>query len=248
MAQGESMRFTISARSKQNDTPVLAYLARNFATVPIADIDSIFGFVERTPLYGGRMFVRPELTERDVGEMYYAGIGLRLPLTNHYVSEAEYEDSKPLLAKYHRDGNAAIVTNDDLAAWIRRDFPKYRIEASVIKNINSYGRVTSALDLYDTIVIPMELNGDEAFLAGLPAKDRITLFANAGCALTCPSKICYVSISKYNKAGEGQFMCSQPLKDRDMLGMFDFDLQKLQDLGFSRFKLLRSRPGGMTGY
>ena len=94
----------------------------------------------------------------------------------------------------------------------------------------------------------MELNEDEAFLSGLPEKQRITLFANAGCALTCPSKICYVSVSKHNKTGSGEFMCSQSLKEREMMGMVDFDLGRLQDLGFSRFKLLRSRPGGMTGY
>lgn len=242
------MQFTISARGKANNVPILAFLARNFPTVAVADIDSVFGFVERTPLYGGRMFAKPELTPYDVNEMYYAGVGVRLPLTNHYVTETEYEESKPLLDKYHRDRNAAIVTNDSLAQWIRRDFPKYRIEASVIKNLNSYERVNAAFDLYDTLVLPMELNDDTDFLSGLPNKERITLFANAGCALTCPSKICYVSVSKYNKELSGEFKCSQPLKARDMLGMIDFDLERLQQLGFRRFKLLRSRPGGRTGY
>ncbi|MBK8544192.1 MAG: hypothetical protein IPL62_11975 [Caulobacteraceae bacterium] len=242
------MRYTISARGKANEVPILAFLARNFSTVPIAEIDSVFGFVEHTKLYGGRVFTRPELTPYDVNEMYYANIGVRLPLTNHYVSAEEYDETKPLLEQYHREGNAAIVTNDNLAEWIRRDFPRYRIEASVIKNLNSYARVSSALALYDTIVLPMELNGETEFLSGLPWKDRITLFANAGCALTCPSKICYVSISKYNKTGSGEFKCSQPLKQRDMLGMIDFDLAPLQALGFHRFKLLRSRPGGQTGY
>lgn len=242
------MKYTISARGKPNDVPILAFLARNFASVPIAQIDSVFGFVEHTTLYGGRIFTRPELTPYDVHEMYYAGVGVRLPLTNHYVSDDEYNAAKPLLEQYHRDGNAAIVTNDSLAQRIRRDFPRYRIEASVIKNLNSYARVTSALELYDTVVLPMELNAETEFLSGLPDKDRITLFANAGCALTCPSKICYVSISKYNKTGAGEFKCSQPLKERDMLGMIDFDLAPLRDLGFNRFKLLRSRPGGQTGY
>lgn len=242
------MRYTISARGKPNDVPVLTFLARNYANVPLDDIDSLFGFVEYTPLYGGRMFAKPELTPRDVAQMYQADIGVRLPLTNHYVTMSEYEAAKPLLDAYHREGNAAIVTNDDLARWIRRDFPAYRIEASVIKNLNNFARLAAAFELYDTVVLPMELNADEAFLAAVPNKDRVTLFANAGCALTCPSKICYVSISKYNKALSGAFKCSQPLKQRDMLGMVDFDLQKLAALGFSRFKLLRSRPGGMTGY
>ena len=224
------MKFTISARGKPNELAILPFLAKSFPAIPIIQIDSVFGFVERSTLYG------------------YVGIGVRLPLTNHYVEPAEYEATAPLLERYHRDGNAAIVTHDDLARWIRRDFPKYRIEASVIKNLKTYDRIAAALDLHDTAVLPMELNHDSDFLARVPEKERITLFANAGCALTCPSRICYVSVSKINKGEGGEFKCSQPLKQRELRGMVDFDLTRLQDLGFSRFKLLRARPGGMTGH
>lgn len=241
-------RFTISARGKKNEVGILAFLARNFPTIPVAEIDSVFGFVQRSTLYGGRIFTQPELTPRDVNELYFANIGVRLPLTNHHVSAAEYEASRRLLDIFHRPGNAIIATNDDLARWVRRDFPQYRIEASVIKNLKTHTRIKDALDVYDTVVLPMELNKDNAFLAEVPSKERVTLFANAGCALTCPSKICYTSISKINKAGSGEFMCSQPIKEREMLGMIDFDLERLQTLGFSRFKMLRSRPGGLTGH
>jgi hypothetical protein len=242
------MRFTISARDKPDGVPILGFLAKNFANVAIAQIDSVFGFVGPTPLYGGRVFVRPELTAHDVAVLRYVGVGLRLPLTNHYVDPEDYSASGPLLEEHHREGNAVIVTNDDLARWIKRDFPRFRIEASVIKNLKTYARIAEAFEIYDTIVLPMELNQDENFLAGAPRRDRITLFANAGCALTCPSKICYISISKINKTGEGEFKCSQTLKERQSLGMVDFDLERLQSLGYSRFKLLRSRPGGMTGH
>lgn len=242
------MRYTVSARGKNPAESVLSFLGRDFAGVPLAQIDSVFGFVEDCSLYGGRVFTRPELSAFDVAQLYGAEVGLRLPLTNHFVEPEELEASAPLLDRYHREGNAAIVTNDDLAAWIRRNFPKYRLEASVIKNLKTYERIEKALDIYDTVVLPMEINQDEAFLAGAPHKDRITLFANAGCALTCPSRICYVSISKINKTHCGEFKCSQPLKAREMRGMVDFDLERLAALGFSRFKLLRARPGGQTGW
>lgn len=227
---------------------MLAFLARHFPTIPVCEIDSVFGFVERTPLYGGRVFTTPELTPIDVNQLYFANIGVRLPLTNHFVEPEEYERAQPLLDVFHRDANAVIVTNDALAGWIRRDFPRYRIEASVIKNLKTHARIASALELYDTVVLPMELNNDTEFLTQTPSKDRVTLFANAGCALTCPSKTCYTSISRINKTGAGEFVCSQTLKDREMLGMVDFDLSRFEGLGFSRFKLLRSRQGGMTGH
>ena len=38
------------------------------------------------------------------------------------------------------------------------------------------------------------------------------------------------------------------MKERNTIGMFDFDLDYLQSLGFERFKLLRPRKHDMTGY
>ncbi len=243
------MAFTVSARGKDENQPILVFLGQHFGNIPINDVDSIFGFVEHTPLYGGRIFNHPELIDRDVRNMYAVGIGLRLPLSNLFVEREDYEASRALLEKYHRPGNAVIITSDDLAAWIRRDYPDYRIEASVIKNINSHDKIAQTLDSYDTVVLPMSINEQPEFLKKIKDKDRITLFANAGCALTCPSKLCYPSISKINRNhGEGEFKCSQDLKYRELRGMIDFDLDALRDMGFSRFKILRSRKGDMTGY
>lgn len=240
--------FTVSARGKQPLTRIIPFLKQQFPTTPLTQIDSVFGFVERCTLYGGRQFVERQLSDDDVRELNSRGIGLRIPLTNHYVDEAEYSLYLWLLDKYHRKGNSVIVTNDKLARWVRRDFPKYQIEASVIRAIDTHAEISSALELYDTVVLPMALNQDFEFLEKVESKDRITLFANAGCALTCPSKICYPSISRFNKFTGAEFMCSQPLKKRELLGMIDFDLDPLIDLGYRRFKLLRARPGGKTGY
>ena len=240
-------KFTVSGRAKTNDQPILTFLAKAYGGIPVRMIDSVFGFVEHSTLYGGRVFDGAELTPADVATLYDVGIGVRIPMTNHYAEPEEYEASKPLLEKYHRPGNAIIVTNDALARWIRRDFPEYRIEASVIKNLKSYDKIAEALDLYDTAVLPMEFCENEPFLAGLPDKSRITLFANAGCALTCPSRICYNSISKFNKDQTGELLCSQPLKRRQARGIIEFDLGRLQDLGFSRFKVLTPNSAAAWG-
>lgn len=241
--------FTVSARSKQPAVPVFQFLRRHFGHLPLNRIESLFGFVEYSPLYGGRVFHGRELSERDVFQLNNAGIGLRLPLSNHFVSLEEYEASRAFLEKYHRENNSVIVTNDDLARWIRVDFPDYRIDASVIKNVNTAKKLQQALELYDEVVLPMTSNEDLPFLESIADKGRITLFANAGCAFTCPSKTCYVSVSKINKrAGEEAFRCSQSLKERELLGMIDFDVEALVRLGFRSFKLLRPAPGRMTGF
>ncbi len=243
------MQFTISARGKPAAAPIHKFIKDSFSDIPIEQIESFFGFTEPRTLYGGRVFNGAELSRYDLRSLYKLGINLRIPLTNHYATEAEYTSCLPFLEKHYRPRNSVIITNDNLANWIRADFPAYRVEASVIKNINTLAKVEKAYKIYDTVILPMESNEDEEFLLSIPEKERVMLFANAGCAMTCPSKICYTSVSKVNKDGDiSLWQCSQSLKPRDMFGMLDFDLEYLQDLGFHRFKLLRSRPGRMTGF
>ena len=146
-----NIRFTVSARSKNMETPVLDFLYENFRGLSYDSIDSLFGFLERSTLYGGRIFTGPELCDNDVDNLYNKNIGVRLPLSNHYVDYDDYIMNAHLLDKYHRTGNAVIITNDNLAKWIREDFPDYRIEASVIKNINTYDKINSALELYHSL-------------------------------------------------------------------------------------------------
>lgn len=240
--------YTISVRGKADHQSVMKFLKQHFSSVPLAQIESVFGFVEKSSLYGGRIYQMRQLSERDIGLLVDHDIGIRIPFTNHFATQAEFEQNRPLLAKYHHARNSIICTNDDLAHWIKNEFPDYDIEASVIKNLTSRDQIEEALTLYDTVVLPMVLNDDDALLDSLENKQRIRLFANGGCAYTCPARICYKSISKMNKFMGGEFKCSQDIKYRDMQGMVDFDLMRLRAKGFHKFKLLRARLGDQTGY
>jgi hypothetical protein len=240
--------YTVSARNKPPELPIMAYLRKNYGNIPLREIDSVFGFVERSTLYGGRGFTRRELSHRDVLMLNSAGIGVRFPMSNHHATREEFDHNIGLFARYHDELNSVICTNDDLARWIRAEYPKYRLDASVIKNIKTYRKIDQALEIYDSVVLPMRLNEDLEFLDKVEQKERIILFANAGCALTCPSKLCYISISEINKGEGGEFQCSQPIKERELYGMVDFPLDPYIEMGYRQFKLLRSRPGGMTGF
>ena len=248
------MQFTISARDKRADQSIHQFIKQHFSDIPLEQIESFFGFTTYSSLYGGRLWDSQSVngaahSRHDIPSMYKKNIGISLTPTHHYASRDEYKKNISFLKQYHRHGNAVIVTNDKLAKWIRSDFPDYHLEASVIKNINSLKKIEKAVKVYDTVVLPMSCNEDEAFLKSIEDKSIIRLFANAGCALTCPSKICYPSISKANKVKDRTlFRCSRQLKDRELLGMIDFDLNHLQSLGFHRYKLLRARDGGGTGH
>ncbi len=257
--------YTISARGKKLNQPVKEYFKTFFPNIPLNKIDSIFGFVEKSSLYGGRPFFRPQISEKDYQFLQNHNIGIRIPLTNHYVSEKEYKRNKPLLDKYHKKGNSLIVTNDTLARWIKIDYPKYKIEASILKEIDSTEKIYEALKLYDTVVLPMNVNNNIKLLEAIEQKERITLFGNAGCALTCPNRICYDYISKRNKIlGNTNLIirsmyyyysffirrkwCMHKIKPRKLHGIKDFDIDKLYNMGFKRFKMLREHSGRKTGY
>ncbi len=242
------MQYTVSARGKAPDVPILPFLGEEFPHVPMAEIESVFGFVEHCTLYGGRPFVGPELSQKDVAALKVCGIGVRLPLSNHSVTREEYERYRPFIARYHDRRNSVITTSDELARWIRQDFPSLGIEASVIKDIHTHDGVDRALEIYDTAVLPMRMNQDREFLEGIREKQRVTLFGNAGCALNCPARICYASFSHANKSKGAPIACSYGKVPRELLGMLDFDVRALAAMGFVRFKLLRTRAHGLTGF
>jgi hypothetical protein len=257
--------YTLSARGKKLKQPVKNYLDTYFPNIPLNKIDSIFGFIEPTTLYSGRPFSKRQISDLDYAFLQENNIGLRIPFTNHYVSKEEYLKYTPLLKKYHKKGNSLIITNDDFVGWVKKDFPLYKIEASILKEIDSIGKINKTFELYDTIVLPMNVNYNLELLQSIKQKERITLFGNAGCALTCPNRICYDYISKANKTlGNSSSItrliyyyyaffirrkwCMHKIKPRNLHGIIDFDIDKFYKMGFTRFKMLREHPGRKTGY
>ena len=165
-------------------------------------------------------------------------INLALTLTNHYFNEEVYQQSYAFLERHHKSGNLINIVSDKLARRLRKDFPKYTLNASIIKNLNTPKKVEHALALYDNAVTPMDKNDDDAFLEALPEKERIILFGNARCAYNCPARTCYVGFSQEIQAKPITGDCSKEKIPRPDLGLVYFDLEKLHNMGFSTFKLI----------
>lgn len=256
------MTYSVSARGKKPDTTITSWLY-NYR-IPMSDMDSVFGFPDvPCPFYGGRNFyVNPwetrarvvEITEKDIRDMYLKGIGLRLPLTNHYASREEYDGKmgRLVLEKYQRFGNSVIVVNDDLARWIKEDYPLFRIEASVIKGLNTHDKILRALELYDSVVPDFSVHEDLDFLADrrLP-RARVRLFSNVSCERTCPARICYAFFSKVNKNPRDTSdlgpSCSREVerlaeKRSPSGGIHFYPVDKYKEMGYFRFKALMEDP------
>jgi len=215
------------------------------------DIDYAFGQVEgNTSLYGGRIADDINLTRIDVYWLYDKGIGLKIPLTNKFISDKQYKESKPFLKHYHRKGNAIITATDELAKHIKNDFPDYQIEASCIQDLVTAEKLKKKISLgvYDTIVLPIHMNDDIKFLKSIKDKKIIRLFLNVECSYTCPKKVCYGTTSKINAGEKDKMMCSfwdfgmkrTFHKDHIDWNNFYFDKSKFDKIGFTKYKLLPS--------
>jgi len=236
-------KYSVSGRMLRPDRDVRNYLETYFYFLDVSQVESIFGAYQfPSKLYGGWGYDdRTAMRENHVEQMRAAGIGIALTLTNHFFDLDTYRESWPLLEKLHACSNSLIITSDDFARHVRRDFPEYQLKASIIKHIASIDRLKRAYDLYDYVLIPMDKNDDDELLASLPEKDRIILFANAGCAYNCPARTCYLGNSQGIQGKPVTSVCSKARIPREDLGYVVFDVKKLSALGFSYFKLIPPR-------
>lgn len=241
-------KYSVSGRMLHPDRDIQPYLETYYYFLDLSCVESIFGAYQfPSKLYGGWGYndstaMRPHHVE----QMRAAGIGIALTLTNHFFDLDTYRESWPLLETLHAPGNSLIITSDELARHVRQDFPEYQRKASIVKHIASVERLKRAYDLYDYVLVPMDKNDDDAFLATLPEKDRVILFANAGCAYNCPARTCYLGNSQSIWGKPVTSGCSKGRIPREDLGYVVFDVKKLASLGFSYFKLIPPRTTQLT--
>ena len=236
-------KYSVSGRRITPDRDVIEYLETYYYFVEPSQVESIFGcYAFPSKLYGGWGYSSDSaLYDRHLEAMRAAGIGIALTTTNHYFTEDVYRESYDMLAKLHDPANSLIITSDDLARRVRQEFPEYALKASITKNLNTLEKVERALELYDYVLVPMDMNDDDAFLGAISEKDRIILFANAGCAYNCPVRSCYLGNSQGIQDREVTSRCSKERAPREDLGYVAFDVAKLSALGFSYFKLIPPR-------
>jgi hypothetical protein len=234
------LTFSVSARRIRQDIDIVDYLRIFFIYCDLRHVESVFGTTTLfSKLYGGRPAVfRHDLTENHLARLAEFGIGLSLPLSNHFFADTAYRESWPLLERNHVKGNSIICTNDRLAVRLRRDFPLYELRASVIKRLDTVAKIKRALTLYDTVTLPMEKTGDTRFLASIPEKQRVVLFGNANCACTCATRTCFLGFSQRNFGKPVTFTCPEARAEHLDRSHIFFDINRMAEIGFTRFNLV----------
>lgn len=238
--QDKGVRYTVSGRRIPGNVDIIDGLKLVYNYIDFTQIESVYGAADiESPLYGGWLSKTKKnsfLTGEQLEVLNKHNIKFMITLSNHYFSEETYNSSRDLLERYHRKGNGVICVNDELAMRIKKDYPRYILEASSIKKLNSYEKIERALDLYDYAVIPSEYNKSDDFLEGIKHKGRIILFANSICDHCCEDHRCYGEVSKRFQSSEGlhEQICFKWV----LYPNVHFDVRKFKEMGFSLFKLV----------
>lgn len=79
---------------------------------------------------GGRINRDIRYNDGLINYYYSKGISVALTFTNHKI-DVNDETGNHLLEKFHREGNAIILVNEDLRQYVRERFPKYDLIYSI---------------------------------------------------------------------------------------------------------------------
>jgi len=93
------------------------------------------------------------MSDANIRELYDQNIGLKLCLTNHFMTREDIENSRDFLRRYHRDGNAIVTLSDELATFVKHNFPKYAVDLSMISEL-PLDQIDRALELCDNVTLP----------------------------------------------------------------------------------------------
>lgn len=246
-----SFNVALGTRKKKQDVAIsriVTFYKRNYAAFQkySGTVDSIYGFAEYTPLYGGRPFRSPELSEADIAWMYDNNIGFRIPLQSFHIDDENYKENKHFLEKYHREGNGLILVDDTVALKVRNDFPKYRLENSIIRGARSIQDIKDRLALYDFIVPDQKIFDLEMDWSALSSDEmaRLRLFMTHFCVYDCPAKACHKQFSEVNYKIQNSSVAEESRLIPDMCGgtgwgaipKTEMDISKYLEAGITNFK------------
>src|SRR3989338_5774127 len=190
-------------------------------------IDSLFGISTDLPFDGGREFFNvPQISTRDlIGFIHRCNdsdLGFNFVLNTTLVENKDFENKAflNLLETCHSRKNGAIIANDMLHGFIKKNFPKYTRKASRIYNPLTEHAMLRLCREFDIVVLPEQLNDRTDVIRRLPV-EQLELIANSFCFKSCGKiSMHYGLISRMNrKATEGEDPGNLCLNHLNSLGL-----------------------------
>jgi collagenase-like PrtC family protease len=119
------MRFLIAGAFSKT-IPIMKFLSTQTGEHDIVVYDGI----NKCRWNGGRINRDIQYHEGLIEYYYSKGVSIALTFSNYKIN-LDDPVGNHLLEKFHREGNALIIVNDDLRAYVRKNFPKYDLIYSI---------------------------------------------------------------------------------------------------------------------
>jgi collagenase-like PrtC family protease len=198
---------------------------------------------------------------RRVKEYNKLGISFYAAFNNTLLEEKHLEDenSNYFLKKIYSSKNGIIVANDLLKNYLRKNYPKFKVVASICfckKKIKDYERM---LEEYDQVVLHPDLNRDINFILKIEKgkRKKLSILVNEHCIMNCPyRKKHYHLISKEHLmeslSKKRDFCCFVEKEKEEMFRKMELCYKKrkgilcleneeikfLMSLGIQKFKIM----------
>ena len=120
------MRYLIAGAFSKS-IPIIKFLSHKM-------IDTnqlvVYDGVNKCDWNGGRINRDVFYSDALINYYYSKGVSIALTMSNHKIDLTDPLGNE-LLEKFHKEGNALIIVNDDLRAYVREHYPKYDLIYSI---------------------------------------------------------------------------------------------------------------------
>jgi hypothetical protein len=120
------MRYLLAGAFSKG-VPLIRFLGQN--KVDNAKI-VVYDGINHCHWNGGRINRDVRYNDAMINYYYGKGVSIALTFSNHNIDLTD-EVGNHLLEKFHKEGNALIIVNDSLRAYVREKFPKYDLIYSI---------------------------------------------------------------------------------------------------------------------
>ena len=120
------MRYLIAGAFSKS-IPLIKFLGNRATSL---DNLVVYDGINKCRWNGGRINRDVYYNDALINYYYNKNVSIALTMSNHKVN-LDDETGNHLLEKFHKEGNALIIVNDDLRQYVRINFPKYDLIYSI---------------------------------------------------------------------------------------------------------------------
>ena len=159
------------------------------------EIASIFGTFPFSLWNGGRLIINDQcdkdFVKNVVKSINDAGIPVRYTFTNPVLTEEDLDDPFCNFCMEVADNgmNEVLVFSPILEEYIRKSYPKYKIDSTTCKELKTVDDLNAELSKdYHYVVLDYNMNNKWELIENLKNPEKLEVLINAVCVPACPRR------------------------------------------------------------